>query len=336
MRTAAEQGESLRTLAIGSARGFLGSSAAAEQIARIIPRLAASDVVVLLTGETGTGKSFVARLLHESGPHASEPFRALNCAAIPESLIESELFGHERGAFTGAVASRPGALESAGAGTLFLDELGELPLTSQAKLLRVLEERRFERVGSNRSIPLRARVIVATNRDLQKMVDEGTFRSDLFFRVSVVNVRVPSLRDRADDIPMLAERILADFRESTPRRIKGIAPPALELLRRYPWPGNVRELRNAIEHAVALGDEEMIAVADLPPPIVEFARGGQPPSTDPFTLKLPASLAAIERRAIEAALLTCGGNRTRAAALLGITRMTLYNKLAEVERESSK
>jgi DNA-binding NtrC family response regulator len=326
--------ESLRQLAIGSARGFLGTSPAAEQVARLIRKLAASDVAVLLTGETGTGKSFVARLLHESGRRASEPFRVLNCASIPENLVESELFGHERGAFTGAVASRAGALEAAGVGTLFLDEIGELPLTSQAKLLRVLEDKRFERLGSNRSIEMKARVLTATNRDLQQMVDAGTFRRDLFFRISVVNVPVASLRERAADIPMLARHVVADFRQSTGRRIKGIAPDAIALMQRYSWPGNVRELRNAIEHAIALGEGSVIEVADLPPAIGGYAAPLPSDDTNPLILKLPATLDVLEQRAIQAALIVCGGNRTRAAAILGVTRSTLYNRLAAIERRS--
>jgi two-component system response regulator HydG len=319
---------SFRQLAIGSARGFLGSTTAAQHVSLMIPRLAKSDVIVLLSGETGTGKSFVARLIHESGPRATEPFRTLNCAAIPESLIESELFGHERGAFTGAVSARTGALESAGSGTIFLDELGELPLTSQAKLLRVLEERLFERLGSNRAIPLNARVIAASNRDLKAMVEEGTFRSDLFFRIHVVNVTVPPLRERAEDIPALAAQILNDFRESTPRRITRISRAALDRMQHYPWPGNVRELRNAIEHAIALGESEEVGLADLP----EALRLAAPPSAvssgDPYVIRLPATLSAVETKAIQAALLAAGDNRKRAAVLLGIPRSSLYVKLA--------
>jgi transcriptional regulator with PAS, ATPase and Fis domain len=296
----------------------------------MIPRLAKSDVVVLLSGETGTGKSFVARLIHESGPRATEPFRALNCAAIPDSLIESELFGHERGAFTGAVSARAGALESAGGGTIFLDELGELPLTSQAKLLRVLEERRFERLGSNRTIPLKARVIAASNRDLKAMVAEGTFRSDLFFRIHVVNVTVPPLRERAADIPVLAAQILNDFRESTPRRITRISSAALERMQQHLWPGNVRELRNAIEHAIALGETDEILLADLPEGLRSSAARASACPDDPYVIRLPAALSAVEAKAIHAALLAAGDNRKRAAVLLGIPRSTLYLKLAAI------
>jgi DNA-binding NtrC family response regulator len=332
-RAREEDRVALRRLAVGSAREFVGESAAAEQIARLVPRLAASTSTVLVVGETGTGKSFVARLIHEASARAAEPLRVVNCAAIPESLIETELFGHERGAFTGAVAARAGALESAGAGTLFLDEIGELPLASQAKLLRVLEERRFERIGSNKPIPLRARVIAATNRDLEEMVRRGGFRSDLYFRVSVVKVRVAPLRERAADVPLLARLVLADLAPSAGRRIEGIAPDALEALQRYSWPGNVRELRNAIEHALVMGDDPWLRACDLPEVLAAAAAaaprqdGPAPGDGDPFVVQLPADLEWLERRSIEAALARTNGNRTKAAAILGVTRQTLYNKL---------
>jgi DNA-binding NtrC family response regulator len=326
-RMVEEERAALRTMALGSAREFIGTSVGASQVARLLPRLSTSDAILLVNGETGTGKSFVARLIHESGPRAAEPLRVLNCAAIPASLIEAELFGHERGAFTGAVASRAGALEAAGAGTLFLDEIGELPLASQSKLLRVLEERRFERIGSNRTLQLRARVIAATNRDLEQMVAAGEFRRDLFFRVSVVKLKVPPLRDRAQDIPLLARYILADLLPSAGRRIDGISPEALEALEKYPWPGNVRELRNVLEHAIVMGDEPWIRCGDLPESVA--AMGVPPPlaSTDPRVVTLPAELAWLERRAIEVALEATSHNRSKAAALLGIPRSTLYHKL---------
>ncbi|WP_394844026.1 sigma 54-interacting transcriptional regulator [Pendulispora brunnea] len=324
--------EVFRRQAVGSAHGFLGASPAAERLVRIIPKLAVSDAVVLLTGETGVGKTFVARLIHESGPRKDDPMRVINCAAIPDNLIESELFGHERGAFTGAVASRPGALEGAGRGTVLLDEIGELPLASQAKLLRVLEDRRFERLGSNRALTLQARVIAATNRDLEAMVAAGTFRSDLYFRISVVSALVPPLRARGDDLVLLAQQILADFAPSTGRRIDGFSPEALAAIRRYPWPGNVRELRNAIEHAVVLGDGPWIAPSDLPLAVnglVEDDAPSQPTSDDPYVVRLPGRLEDVEQRAIQAALLHTNGNRTKAAAILGINRQTLYNKMRD-------
>jgi DNA-binding NtrC family response regulator len=329
----------LRRMAVGSADSFLGSSPGATQVAKLLERLARSDAVALIIGETGVGKSFLARLIHEASPRAQRPFRVINCAAIPENLVEAELFGHERGAFTGAAGAREGALESAADGTLLLDEIGDLPLTSQAKLLRVLEEKQFERLGSNRTIRLRARVLAATNRDLKQMCEEQTFRSDLFFRISVVTVAVPSLRERRADIAMLARRFLEDLAPSAGRRVTGFSPAALAAIEGYPWPGNVRELRNVIEHALVLGDEAVIEPSDLPPEIVTAAQvaaavTGVPraPSADGVeTIALPADLVTLERRAIDAALRATGGNRTRAAALLGINRVTLYKKLRALE-----
>ncbi len=315
----------LRALSFGSARGFLGTSPGAQQLASLVPKLATSDVSVLIEGETGVGKTFVARLIHEASPRAREPLRVINCAAIPENLVESELFGHERGAFTGAGATRVGALEAAGKGTLFLDEIGELSLGSQAKLLRVVEDRRFERIGSNRTIELRARLLCATNRDLEAMADAGQFRRDLLFRIAVVRVRVPALRERGDDLVQLAKQLLADSAQSAGRRVTGFSLAALDLIRRYSWPGNVRELRNAIEHALALGEGALVETCDLPAGIAP--RATQP--EDPDVVRLPLDLVTLERHAIEAALRATNGNRVRAAALLGINRATLYNKLKE-------
>ena len=321
-----EDALAMRALSFGSARAFLGSSPQAQHVAAMVTRLAASDVTVLLEGETGVGKTFVARLLHETSARAREPLRVINCAAIPENLVESELFGHERGAFTGAVATRAGAFELAGKGTLFLDEIGELSFANQAKLLRVLEDRRFERVGGAESIEMRARMVFATNRDLEEMVAAKTFRSDLFFRVSVVRVKIPALRDRGEDLVLLAKQILSDVAQSAPRRISGFSPEALEIIKGYAWPGNVRELRNAIEHAVALGDGALVGVGDFPASLAA-ARPAQP--VDPDLVRLPLDLASLERRGIEAALRETNGNRAKAAALLGINRTTLYVKLKE-------
>jgi DNA-binding NtrC family response regulator len=322
-----EENASLRALALGSAHAFLGDSLKAREIAKLLPRLAAADSSILLLGETGSGKSFVARLIHESSRRAAAPFRALNCAAIPEALVESEIFGYERGAFTGATNARAGAFESAGEGTLFLDEIGELSLASQAKLLRAIEERTFERLGSNKPIALKARVLAATNRDLQAMMAEERFRADLFYRLSVVTLTVPPLRERREDLPLLAQQLLADLAPSANRRVDGFTKEALEVIRRYEWPGNVRELRNAIERALVLGDSSWIEPADLPD-VVRGAPAMQP-ANETDVLKLPARLDELEERAIQAALAASGGNRTRAAAILGINRVTLYKKLRE-------
>jgi len=328
LRAAEEQGESFRRQAVGSAHAFLGSSAAAEQLARMIPKLAASDVTVLLLGETGVGKTFVARLIHESGPRKGEPLRIINCASIPENLIESELFGHERGAFTGAVSTQRGVFETAGGGTLLLDEVGELPLAGQAKLLRVLEDRRFERIGSNRALHLNARIIAATNRDLESMVATGAFRSDLFFRLSILRAVVPPLRERGDDLLLLARRILADLASGAGRRIDGFSPDALEAIRRYPWPGNVRELRNVIEHALVLGDGPVLEASDFPAAVRYTPRAAADAfgAEEPTLVELPMNEELLHVKNREAALLRSAGNKTRAAALLGIRRTTLYKK----------
>jgi DNA-binding NtrC family response regulator len=322
----------LRALSFGTAREFLGSSPVAQQLASRIPRLALSDASVLLEGETGVGKTFVARLIHETSPRAREPLRVINCAAIPESLVESELFGHERGAFTGAVAQRIGALDAAGGGTLFLDEIAELSLQSQAKLLRVLEERKFERIGSNRTIELRARLLAATNRDIEAMAKAGSFRHDLLYRIAVVRIRIPPLRERGDDLLTLAQQILADLVPRAGRRVDGFSNGALDAIGRYRWPGNVRELRNAIERALVVSDGPQIEAGDLPDVVL-----GIPPiqPEDDALVRLPADLRWLEGRAIEAALKVTDGNQRRAALLLGINRVTLNRKLRDAKESDS-
>ena len=250
---------------------FIGRSAAAQRVVAFVARVAPSDATVLLGGESGSGKEMVARAIHRASRRAKGPCVAVNCAALTESLIESELFGHEKGAFTGATDKKAGRFEMADRGTLFLDEIGELPLGLQTKFLRVLEERRFERVGGQKALEVDVRVVAATNRDLAEMVRRGTFREDLFYRLSVIHIEVPPLRDRLDDVPLLADFFLARFRSQAPRRISGFAADALAAMTRYAWPGNVRELRNAVERAVVLGDREHIIAADLPPQVLAAA-----------------------------------------------------------------
>ncbi len=316
----------LRRSALGSADRFLGKSPQAREIERLLPRLADVDATVMLLGESGVGKSFVARLLHESGKRASRPLVVTNCAAIPEGLIEAELFGHEKGAFTGAARMRVGAFEQAGDGTLFLDEIGELSLAAQAKILRALEDRQFQRLGSTRSLPFNARVVVATNRDLDAMVEAGTFRQDLFFRVCVVKLTVPPLRDRGEDIEQLAQQILADMAKAQARRVTRFSDEAMRHIRRYPWPGNVRELRNVIEQALVYGETDVVELSDMP---ALRAQLSEPEANDERSVTLPANAAWLERENIQAALQVTGGNRTRAAALLGLARATVYKKLQE-------
>jgi transcriptional regulator with GAF, ATPase, and Fis domain len=247
---------------------FIGQSAAAQRILAFVVRVGPSDATVLLGGESGSGKEMVARAIHRASRRAKGPCVAVNCAALTESLIESELFGHERGAFTGATDKKAGRFEMADRGTLFLDEVGELPLALQTKFLRVLEDRRFERVGGQKSVEVDVRVVAASNRDLADMVKRGTFREDLYYRLSVIHIDVPPLRDRLDDVPLLAEFFLTRFRGQAARRIAGFAPEALAAMTRYAWPGNVRELRNAVERAVVLGDRDHITADDLPPNVL--------------------------------------------------------------------
>ncbi|MCL4227882.1 MAG: sigma 54-interacting transcriptional regulator [Myxococcales bacterium] len=244
---------------------LIGRSPAALALFDLVARVAPTDATVLLGGESGSGKEMVARALHRASRRAQGPCVAVNCAALTETLIESELFGHEKGAFTGATEKKLGRFEAADKGTLFLDEIGEMPLALQTKLLRVLEERRFERVGGTRPVTVDVRLVAATNRDLSDMVRRGLFREDLFYRLSVVHTVVPPLRERADDIPLLAEHFLARMRAQVGRRVVGFRPEAMRALRAHPWPGNVRELRNAIERAVVLGRGEWIEEGDLPP-----------------------------------------------------------------------
>jgi transcriptional regulator with GAF, ATPase, and Fis domain len=250
---------------------FIGRSAAALRVVAFVTRVGPSDATVLLGGESGSGKEMVARAIHRASRRAKGPCVAVNCAALTESLIESELFGHEKGAFTGATEKKAGRFEMADRGTLFLDEVGELPLGLQTKFLRVLEERRFERVGGQKAIEVDVRVVAATNRELAEMVKRGTFREDLYYRLSVITIEVPPLRERLDDVPLLAEFFLGRFRGQAARRISGFAPDALAAMTRYGWPGNVRELRNAVERAVVLGDREQIMAVDLPPQVLAAA-----------------------------------------------------------------
>jgi transcriptional regulator with GAF, ATPase, and Fis domain len=298
---------------IGIRHSMIGGSDAIQAVQKFISRVAGGDSTVLIWGESGTGKELVARAIHENSPRAGKPFVAINCAAITETLLESELFGHEKGSFTGALAQKRGKLEVAEGGTILLDEIGELALPLQAKLLRVLQEREFERVGGTRPIKLDVRVLAATNRDLKKESENKTFRQDLYYRLNVVSVRVPALRERKKDIPLLASFFAARCAEKVKRKIVGISPEAGRCLTSYDWPGNVRELENAIERAVALGSTEVILPEDLPEAILEGASvAGAPVNA------LQDNLRDAKKAMIERAIEQANGVYTDAAKILGI------------------
>jgi two-component system response regulator HydG len=328
----------IRSLETGQDLGssLIGRSSGMENLRDRIARIAPTNTTVLILGESGTGKELVARALHQHSPRAAKPFVAINCAALSETLLESELFGHEKGAFTGAVAQKRGRLEVAEGGTVFLDEIGEMPVTLQAKLLRVLQQREFERVGGTRSIPLNIRVIAATNRDLADAIRQSQFRSDLFYRLNVVSIRMPSLRDRPDDIILLATQFSSRIGERCGRRVSGISPEARALLRTYPWPGNVRELENAIEHAVVLGSTDLILAADLPDSLRDAlpANSGYPASESPGMLHdaIHAAKRAVIQRAMEQAM----QDHVKAAHLLGVHPNYLYRLIKNVNLPAVK
>jgi transcriptional regulator with GAF, ATPase, and Fis domain len=292
---------------------MVGESKAMLDVYEFISRVAGRDSTVLISGESGTGKELVARAIHENSGRVDKPFVAINCAAITETLLESELFGHEKGSFTGAVSQKKGKLEIAEGGSVFLDEIGELAVAMQAKLLRVLQEREFERVGGTRPIKLDIRLIAATNRDLKEASRTGGFRPDLYYRLNVVPLRMPALRERREDIPLLAAFFAANYSQKVKRRVAGISPQARACLMRYEWPGNVRELENAIERAVVLGSTELILPEDLPESILEeTAASGEPVSA------LHDGIREAKKTLIEHAIEQADGNYTEAAKILGV------------------
>ncbi len=309
---------------------IIGRSPAMQEVRGLVEKVARTSSTVLITGESGTGKEVVARAIHARGGRGAS-FVAINCGAIPEGLIESELFGHERGAFTGAVEAKPGLFEVAGSGTLFLDEVGELPPAVQVKLLRALQERRIRRVGGASDIAVAARILAATNRDLSGEVAAGRFREDLYYRLAVIPLRVPPLRERREDLPLFLEHYLDRFAAELHRARPRLTPEAERLLLAHEYPGNVRELANVIERAVTLCDDELVTPADLPP-----ALRGRPEQAVPATTALPeagmdlqAHLDAIERRLLEQALARTGGVKTDAARLLSLTFRSLRYRLAK-------
>ena len=314
---------------------ILGEHASIREASQQIQRVAATDSTVLLLGESGTGKELFARAVHHLSPRREQPFVALNCAAIPEGLVENELFGHERGAFTGAGARKVGKMDLAHRGTLFLDEIGELPLAIQAKLLRVLEERRFERVGGTQSIDVDVRIVVATNRNLQKLAEEKLFREDLYFRISAVPLTIPPLRERGNDVILLAEYFLEKFSREFKKPGLELSPEARERLLQYRWPGNVRELQNTLERAVILADGVSIQPNGLQLPVAKPDADRLPPGMLPEQFSWEGSLEEVTGRAVghiehvllENALRECKWNKTRAAKKLGVSPKTLLAKL---------
>jgi two-component system, NtrC family, response regulator PilR len=320
--------------------GLIGKSRAMTRLFQLLETVATTTSTILITGETGTGKEVVARAIHHNSPRRTSRFVALNCSAIPETLLEAELFGHVRGAFTGAVGNRQGRLEQAHKGTLFLDEVGTMTAALQMKLLRVLQQREFERVGDSHTVKVDVRVIAATNSDLQQMVEDGQFRSDLYYRLNVIPIRMPPLRDRKEDIPLLVQHFFDRFRDLQGPSAEGanrftVSQEAMRRLMSYSWPGNVRQLENAIERAVAFsGGRTQIDLVDLPP---ELQQPEAPPVTSAVSLPeegldLATVVASIERDLIHRSLERTGGNKGRAARLLNLKRTTLVEKLKRLQQ----
>lgn len=303
--------------------GIIGESPAIRDLLSQIGRVAASDVPVLVQGESGTGKELVAKALHELSGRSAKPMVSINCGAIPDNLLESEFFGHERGAFTGAVATVQGKVEFANKGVLFLDEIGELPVNLQVKLLRFLQEMVFQRVGGRKSIQVDVRVVAATNVDIKMAIKDGTFREDLFYRIGVVNLTLPPLRDRGDDVVLLAEHFLDKYSGSTPRRFRGFTSDAIEAMKRHSWPGNVRELENRVRRAMVMATDSFISADEIE--LVASDRIGADTAMVNTTLKEAKGI--LEKRLVEDALKQTGGNILKASEVLGISRPTMYDLL---------
>ncbi len=306
---------------------IIGRSEAMQGVFRTMRQVSRTDVTVLVTGESGTGKELVCRAIHQNSKRSKGPFIALNCAALPESLLESELFGHERGAFTGATARKIGHIENAEGGTLVLDEVGDMPLATQAKMLRVLEQREIVRVGSSATIPVDVRVLAATNKNLTEEVAERRFREDLYFRLKVVSLELPSLRERVVDIPFLVEAFVKELSEHHGTGVTGMSPEVLRILERQPWPGNVRELRNVIENMVVTGSHEVLQPSDLPASL-QLERAA-PEAPGPHGGLAGRTGADVEREHIAATLELVDGNRAKAARMMQIGERTLYRKIKE-------
>lgn len=306
-----------------SFENIIGKSAAMKKVFETVELVAPSRANVLIYGESGTGKEMIADAIHHNSPRRDKPYVKVHCAALPETLLESELFGHEKGAFTGAIMRKRGRFELASLGTIFLDEIGEISLKTQVKLLRVIQEREFERVGGEQSVKVDVRIISATNKNLKEEIERGSFREDLYYRLDVVSIHVPPLRDKKDDIPLMVHKFIEDFSRENNKEIEGITNGALKALMSYKWPGNVRELRNVIESIVVLTKSKVITEQDLPPDILS--------KDERSYLKLPAGvdLGEAEKRLILFTLENTGGNKTKASEILRIGRKTLHRKLAE-------
>jgi transcriptional regulator with PAS, ATPase and Fis domain len=307
-----------------------------REVFRVVERVAADDATVLVRGETGTGKELVAQALHALSARSKGPFRAINCAALPANLLESELFGHVRGAFTGAVSDAPGHLQLAHKGTLFLDEVAEMPLELQAKLLRVLETRSVLAVGARQPLPIDVRIVSATHRALRQEVEQGRFRADLMYRLRVIPIFLPALRERREDIGLLCGKLIESMNQSSRRRIERVAPSALALLERHDWPGNVRELRNVLQYAYAIGDGPILQPADLPPELLE--KTADPVMLDegkPGVERHGSARLDAEAQRIVKVLERNGGNRNRTAKVLGMSRVTLWRRLRALGLEPS-
>ena len=307
-----------------------------EAVKKMILKVARSNSTVLIRGESGTGKELIARAIHNQSPRSSEMFQAVNCAAINENLLESELFGHEKGSFTGAHAEKKGLFEVADRGTLFLDEIAELDVSMQAKLLRALQERRIRRVGGTYEMPIDVRVVAATNRDLRAMVSDGRFRDDLYYRINVLSIDVPPLRERREDIPVLLDYFLKKHTRNTSRLVKGLTPETRRMMQDYAWPGNVRQLESAIERAILLCEGDMITPEDLPTEVQQETKG-----TGPGAFKLPPegiSFEEVEKNLILQAMDQTDYNITKAAKLLGLTFRTLQYRLEKfgIKRDDGK
>lgn len=315
--------------------GVVGNSPQMHNIIDILKSVAPTDSTVLIHGENGTGKELVARALHQNSPRKNKPLVSLNISALPDSILESELFGHEAGAFTGAMGRRIGKFEHANGGTLFLDEVGEMPMDTQVKLLRVLEERKITRLGANDELPINVRLVAATNADLQKLVQDGKFREDLYYRINVVSINLPPLRERAGDIPLLMEHFLRDLTKRTGRDAQGFSRAARKALLAYQWPGNIRQLRNTIERMLVLDNDGVLDIDGLPPEIAALVKDQLPDTDD----ELPSGadsligkpMTEVEKYYIQRALDLTDGNREEASRMLEIGERTLYRKIKEYE-----